>query len=89
MLVKAGTFIKLNEKLRPNSYLARSTTDDVARVEERTYICTETKEMAGPTNNWVAPDEMKKTITGMVARLCSPVVSFAFFFYFAFFFRRL
>lgn len=65
LLVKNGTFTKLNDKLRPNSYLARSTTDDVARVEERTYICTPTKEEAGPTNNWVAPDEMKKTITGM------------------------
>ncbi|MGH3566683.1 MAG: phosphoenolpyruvate carboxykinase (GTP) [Pseudonocardia sp.] len=64
-LVEAGTFVKLDDRVKPNSFWAASDPDDVARVEERTFICTAEESGAGPTNNWMDPAEMRSILTGL------------------------
>ena len=64
-LVDSGTFLRLNDDKKPNSFWCASDPSDVARVEDRTYIASVNPEDAGPTNNWIDPAELKTTMTGL------------------------
>ncbi len=64
-MVQAGAAIPLNPRLRPGSILVRSAPGDVARVEDRTFVCSASQEAAGPTNNWMDPEEMRNKLCGL------------------------
>ena len=73
-MVATNTFIPLNEEKRPHSFLARSNPDDVARVEESTFICCPCEVDAGPTNNWCEPEKMKGILRPLFQGVCGGVL---------------